>query len=164
FQIPTTLPPGGIQDLIGLKVTRVESLTEGLTIEGTYAETPFTAARWREFVETDLVPMAKLADGSGAVYQSGSVRYLAVWPDRALMDALICDMAGAAGIDVRSMPDGLRCRQRGDLTFLTNYGPEHIAEDTLGAMFDPKNAVAGGQGALLVGGVRIFRSTPSAGI
>ncbi len=122
FQIPPALPPGGLQSLIALKVTRVESLRPGLTVPGAYKGARFEAAHWREAVETLLTPIATLDDGGGAVYRQGRTTYLTVWPPDELLFALMAETLIRAGIAACPLPEGVRLRRRGGLTFAFNYG------------------------------------------
>ena len=124
FQIPETLPPGCLQDLISLKVARVESLRPGVQIKGQVGDKMFAATRWREFVETDANCIAATGDGHGVAWQHENVTYLGVWPDDVLLENLISRAALAAGLKPVACPEGLRIRRRGDLVFAFNYGEE----------------------------------------
>ncbi|WP_231731208.1 MULTISPECIES: beta-galactosidase [Sphingomonas] len=121
-QIPGTLPPGPLQHAIPISIPRVESLREGLVEAGD----GFAITRWFEHVESALAPEIALSDGRGIVYRSGAMRYLAGWPDAALLHRLIVTMAGEAGLAVADLPRDVRLRRAGELTFAFNYGPEVI--------------------------------------
>jgi beta-galactosidase len=120
--IPDGLPPEGLNQLIDLKVLRVESLRPG------HAEPagPYSVTRWLEHVETDLAPLAHTPQGHGIAWQSGSISYLATWPCPALLDAVLRPLAQAAGLAPLDLPEGLRLRRRGPLRFAVNYGPEPV--------------------------------------
>ncbi|UVO55656.1 beta-galactosidase [Sphingomonas sp. SUN039] len=122
FAIPDTLPPGPLRALIPLRVVRVESLRPGLEHKGD----GFTVARWLEHVESDLVPEVKLDDGRGVVFAHGAVRYLAAWPDAALLDRLFTAMAGEAALPVVDLPPDVRLRRHSNLRFAFNFGPEAV--------------------------------------
>lgn len=123
FAIPAELPPGPLQALIPLKVTRVESLREGLIERGD----GFAVAGWLEHVETGLRPEIALDSGRGIVFTNGHVSYLAAWPDDALADELVRRLAERASIAAYKLPADLRLRRAGNLRFAFNHGPEPIA-------------------------------------
>lgn len=122
FQIPEGLPPGNLRAAIPVTIPRVESLREGLVEQGD----GFAVTRWFEHVESDMAPEERLTDGRGVVYASGSFRYLAAWPDEALLARVLRRMAGEAGLVTVDLPADLRLRRAGDVTFAFNYGPDTI--------------------------------------
>ncbi|OYY72114.1 MAG: beta-galactosidase [Sphingomonas sp. 28-63-12] len=122
FQIPQGLPPGTLHDAIPITISRVESLREGLEEQGD----GFMISRWFEYVESLVEPDIALLDGRGIVYRQGAIRYLAGWPDPALLARLFKTMASAAGITIAPLPRDVRLRRAGDVTFAFNYGPEPI--------------------------------------
>ncbi len=122
FQIPDGLPPGALREAIRLTIPRVESLREGLIEQGN----GFSITRWFEHVETNLVAEEALTDGRGVVYANGSLRYLAGWPDEALLTRLFKRMATEAAMEIVDLPADLRLRRAGDMTFAFNYGPDPI--------------------------------------
>jgi beta-galactosidase len=118
FAIPDQLPPGDIQSILPLKVVRVESLRSGLESKGP----GFTVRHWLEHVETALPASHSLDDGRGVVFASGKRRYVACWPDQALLtDVLTSLMPGTHRI-----PDSLRLRHTDGLCFAFNYGTEAL--------------------------------------
>ncbi len=122
FQIPETLPPGTLQQHLPIKVVRVESLRDGLTEDGD----GFTVTRWLEHIETSLTPEEQLAGGTGVIFAKGEFRYLAAWPDDALLKRLLERMANEAGLATVKLPPDVRLRKAGDLQFAFNYGLEVI--------------------------------------
>jgi beta-galactosidase len=78
--------------------------------------------RWREWLETDLPAQASFADGAPALVGDGKRSYLAGWPDPALLRGVMADLLRRAGLDVTELPEAVRLRRRGDLTFAFNYG------------------------------------------
>ncbi|MFO1037908.1 MAG: beta-galactosidase [Geminicoccaceae bacterium] len=123
LSIPETLPPGPLQALLPMRVAEVASLRPGLEVEvsGSVAG---SARRWRERVETSLTPLATFPDGSAAFVARGNHHYLASWPDGTLLDAVLRHVLAAASVTLTPVPDHVRLRRRGDLTFAFNYGPE----------------------------------------
>ena len=120
LSLPPGLPPGELATLLPLRVTRVESLREGLVERGA----GFEVAHWFEHVETGLVPEWRLRDGRGVLYRHGRLRYLAGAVDAAALRRLLAALAGESGLPVRDLPPGLRLRRRGTLCFAFNYAPE----------------------------------------
>ena len=133
FTIPDGLPPGPLRALLPLQVVRVESLRPGLCVE---VEGGGALVRWREQVEGAIEPTLRAGDGHGVLFKSGRYAYLAGWPDDTLLDRVMTEAARAAGLAVERLPEGLRLRRRGDLTFAFNYGPdEAVAPAPPGAVF-----------------------------
>jgi beta-galactosidase len=152
FAIPDALPPGPLQALIPLRVVRVESLRPGLEHEGD----GFTVSRWLEHVEGEPTPEFVLDDGHGVVFAHRHMRYLAAWPDAALLARLFGRMAEEAGLSAIELPADLRLRRQGDRCFVFNFGPEAV---DLAEMF-PDAAVSGFQigGAVIApAGVAVWR-------
>jgi beta-galactosidase len=123
FRIPENLPPGPLAEILSVRVTEVASLRPGLTapVSGILAG---AMARWREHVEGTGETIARFADGKPAVVVSGRQVYVAGWPDPALRGGLMTWAAKAAGLATLDLPEGVRLRRRGDLTFAFNYGNE----------------------------------------
>jgi beta-galactosidase len=119
--IPAKLPPGdGIQQLIPIRVWRVESMRPNVTEKvGQRGE----ARHWRDFIETGhgVQIEASFADGHPAVVRNGSVLYLASLFDEALTQDIFLNVAKAAGINAAPLPEGIRISRRGGLTYVFNY-------------------------------------------
>lgn len=123
FAIPQTLPPGGLlQSVLPMKVTEIASMRPGLVerVEGVVCG---TASHWREWLETDLEPLAVFADGTAALVAAGHIHYLACWPDADLLESLCRYCFGKNGIVAMDLPEHVRIRRRGNLVFAFNYGP-----------------------------------------
>ena len=117
FRIPDILPPGPLQRLIPLKVTRVESLRPGL------ADAEGLVDGWVEHVESALEP-AMQAGGHGVLWQQGHVRYLSANPTATLLDRLVATLIGEAGLTAMTPPDGVRMRRTAAHHFAFNYASE----------------------------------------
>ncbi len=105
--IPDSLPPGPLQKILPIRVTRVESSRD--------------EPRWREHVEA----AAGVSECDG-VYRKDNIRYLSRWPDAVQLAALFAEMAREAGIATTTLPADLRIRRAGNLTFAFNYGPDPL--------------------------------------
>lgn len=119
FQIPETLPPGPLRDLLPLRVTQVASLRPGLRVAvgGSVAG---HAERWREWIETDLPVLARFDGGDPALVGTGRHLYLGCWPDPTLLSATVRLLLD--GVPTVELPEAVRLRRRGDVTFAFNYG------------------------------------------
>lgn len=122
FQIPASLPPGDLQRLLPIKVTRVESLRPGVVEQGAQID----AKHWLEHVEAELTPSEKSTGGLGTVWQNGHITYLAAATGQPGLKSVLkplCEHAGLAPID---LPRDVRLRSNGKLRFAFNYGPEPV--------------------------------------
>ena len=117
FQIPDGLPPALPENLLDLKVLRVESLRPDtpIPIEGGGA-----FKGWREFTEGGEVEL-RCEDGEPALSTRGGLSYLAGWPDGDLLERILLHMTKAAELKTMKLPDGLRTRWRGKTLFVFNY-------------------------------------------
>ena len=117
-KIPAQLAPGPLQQLIPLKVTRVESLRDGF-------ELPLgedgTGLRWREYVSTKLEASETYNDGVGALYQQGKHWYLAGITDDQWLTKQIKNWLNFLNFSVKTLPKGVRVRRLGNMMFVFNY-------------------------------------------
>ncbi|QIG55382.1 beta-galactosidase [Altererythrobacter sp. BO-6] len=120
FRIPDKLPPGPLQLLLPMKVTRSESLRPGLEHVGD----GWSIARWLDHVETVMEPELVAQDGVVACWKAGLRRYLAAWPQGALLDQVVARAARDAGLRTVELPEGLRLRRSARYSFVFNYSAE----------------------------------------
>ncbi len=120
FAIPAELPPGPLQALLSLKVTRVESLRPGLV------ETAGDrgVSSWLEHIETALPPIRATDAGKGLLFADNNIHYLAACPDPALLKTIMAELAAKAALETMALPDDVRIRRNGELVFAFNYGLE----------------------------------------
>lgn len=140
FRIPDGLPMSVFGDALPLRVARVESLPRD---HREPAAGGGAILRWLEEIEGDAPAVDWLARGPGIVFRAGRLSYLAGWPDAALLDRVLSELAGAAGLATVALPAGLRLRRRGGLCFAFNYAPEPIVLRDAIAGFDPAALVLG---------------------
>lgn len=150
FSVPTALPPGPLQTLLPLRVTRVESLREGLTESGE----GFKVRRWFEHVETALPAEWSLSDGRGVLYRHRNLRYLAGVLDDSALQRLIATLAAEADVPVRPLPEGVRLRRLGELQFAFNYSAQTVS--IRGCLPDSATCLLGGP-ELGPAGVAVWR-------
>jgi len=134
FSIPANLPPGPVAELTGVRVAQVSSLRPNLT-EAVSGQAVGHAVRWREYLEIeDVTVLATFASGDAAFTAKGHCAYLACWPDAALLTSAMAQMAKAAGLPTLPLPEAIRLRCRGNLTFAFNYGNAPWAAPNLGKL------------------------------
>lgn len=125
FSISDGLPPGPLQDFIPAKVIAVETLRADCKGGLTYRGKSFESGIWRETLEVgDAETLAVYEDGSPAAIRSGRSIYLATLTDDAFLTALLLDLCAQANIAITPLPDTLRLRRRGELTFAFNLAGE----------------------------------------
>jgi beta-galactosidase len=127
FQIPANLAPGPLQELLALKVTRVESLREGIVEAVDMHGEERGVDRWREAVDTDLPVQARYHDGAPFWIRDGHLSYLAGWPQPELLGHIIATLALEAGLEITLTHEDVRLRTLGPLRFAFNYGPEPVS-------------------------------------
>ena len=123
FSIPTDLPPGPLRPWLPIAVTQVGSIPPELTYAVT-GELSGSIERWREWIEGSGDALASFPDGAPAVLRFDRSFYVAGWPDATLRSAIIRRAAEAVGLPTLDLPDAIRIRRRGALTFAFNYGDE----------------------------------------
>lgn len=136
FAIPDILPPALPDDVLGVRVTRIETLR---------ADTPVpvngggTLQFWREYLEVGAEAETVLSaeDGMPALVAKANRHYLGGWPDAELMRTILQRMAADAGLKTRDLPDGVRLRRHGGHVFALNYGETSFDLTMLGWSGEP---------------------------
>jgi beta-galactosidase len=129
YAIPEGLPPGPLASLIPVRVTQVSSLRPGLTkpVEGAVAG---LAMRWIDHVEIKDAKARVLSEVVDPAYRIPAVIagprgwYVTTWPDADLLTGTMRGFLEAAGLELMDLPEAIRIRRRGALTFAFNYGPQ----------------------------------------
>ncbi len=121
FAIPEGLAPGPLRHLLKLRVTQVASLRPGL-VEKVQGKISGTASRWREYVETTAQVLARFTNKDAAVIANGQHHYVACWPDEALLNDVMALVVKKAKLKTVKLPEHIRLRKCGALTFAFNYG------------------------------------------
>jgi len=136
FSIPANLPPGPIAELTGVRVTQVSSLRPNLSEVVTGQGVSGRAIRWREYLDTtnDVRVIAAFPVGDAAFTCKGRYCYLACWPDEALLARVVSWLTKSAGLETIPVPESIRLRRRGDLTFAFNYGDAPWTAPALGRL------------------------------
>jgi beta-galactosidase len=121
FSIPPELPPGPLAAMTGVRVREVSSLRPNVS-EAVRGKVSGRAVRWREHVECAGDVLAKFENGDPAFMAKGQYRYLACWPDAALLSNVIQHMTRLAKLKTVRLPEHIRLRRRGNMQFAFNYG------------------------------------------
>jgi beta-galactosidase len=121
--IPDSLPPGRLQEILPLRVTRVESLRPGMAEAGE----GWSVSRWLEHVETEMRVEHQTKAGRPVCFVRSELRYLAAWPDEILLDVILREMAEAAEVPVYDLSPSVRMRRAGSHIFAFNYGTKRAA-------------------------------------
>jgi beta-galactosidase len=129
FQIPAELPPGPLQELMPIKIVRVESLPDFVSLPLQWKSVNYQCHSWLEHVRTDLKPFIQLADGHGIAYRNGKITYLTSWAEQSLLDKMVEDLLIAEGFKLGEIPTGVRVRTRGRYRFFFNYNPGAVKLD-----------------------------------
>lgn len=119
--IPDQLPPGAFQQLINLKINRVETLPRS---ESMTTDKQAKVIDWRERVEADFPPEDVFSDGWGFHFRNKNIHYINACPDHNTLLFLIGERLQECGVSHVNLGPGLRIAQRGELTLAFNYGPE----------------------------------------
>ena len=119
FQVPAGGEPGPVAGLLPVRVARVDALDADAAV--TVSAVNGHVHTWLEEVEGPLAPRLCADDGRGVWYACDGRHYLPGCPSDELLDAVVAAAAADAGLTVRPMPEGVRLRRRGDLTFVFNY-------------------------------------------
>ncbi len=126
FAIPADLPPGLGEDLLDIKVMRIESLPANALVPLT--ELKGAVRYWREFAEPGprCETLMEMADGEPLLMRQGNLHYLAGWLDDLAMRNMLGSLATGVGLSTLDLPDEIRLRRAGDLLFAFNYGSATI--------------------------------------
>ena len=119
FAIPVPMGP----NLPGLDVT--VTLAESLpphTAEPVEGGGSFR--HWVEHLEGTAPVALRTAAGRPALVGTGTVRYLAGWPDDDLFYTILRRLADEAGLTTHDLPDGLRLRCTATHRFVFNHAPD----------------------------------------
>ena len=126
FAIPPNLPPGPVQELLPLRVTRVDALPDFAPEAVHWNGKRYDAEIWVEHVATDLEPLARLEDSRGVLFRHGRFFYLATLPDSRWLGDLVKMVATEQQLPLMDLPEGVRTRRFGTLRFFFNYNSHPV--------------------------------------
>jgi beta-galactosidase len=126
FQIPRELPPGPLQPLLPIKIARVESLRPGTSRDVVWGNRTYACGTWSETVESnsEFDVLAAFATGAPALVRKERRFYLGAWPTRELALDVAQHALDQAGVATRVLPQDVRTRRRGRITFGFNFGTD----------------------------------------
>lgn len=119
FAIPASLGPDLPQNLLDVRVARVDSLPAGVevTVKG-----GGSTRLWRENTEGGSEVVMEDVEGVPVLLSQGKVFYLAASGDRALYQRIADYLIAEADTPLLNLPAGVRCRVRGGFRIYVNYG------------------------------------------
>jgi beta-galactosidase len=136
FQLPEGLAPGALRSLLDVRVTRVESLAPELTEPLEWEGRRYTARAWMEHLEAPRgTEQARFGDGKPALVSQGRFHYLACAAEPSFLMDWFESVARQAGLEPLRLPEGVRLRRRGGLTFAFNSDAEPWRVPVRGARF-----------------------------
>ena len=150
LSIPAQLPPGKLQSLIPVRVTRVESLPD-FAIESTQCDT-FEVHRWREKIDSTLQPQATFNDGWGCYYRYKNIHYLNGCLTDTSLQNFVTARLEEAGLTTRKLADGLRIRRHKGLLFAFNFGPDTATLAVEGKLLIGQSTLAPGDASVWIEG------------
>lgn len=124
FSIPEGLPPGDVlRALLPLRMLCVETLRPDCPEPLLWNGKTYPSLTWRETIEAcaGTTVEATYGDGAAAMVRHGQALYLATLSDRAFLTDLFEALCAEAGVETIRLPETLRLRRRGRLTFAFNY-------------------------------------------
>jgi len=129
LQIPENLPPGLLQQVLPIRVWRVESLRPNVAESVAGGGLHGQAYQWRDLIEAGagVVTVAAFGDGHPAIVQAHCLHYLASVFDADFTRDYFERVAHAAGLTPERLAPGLRISRRSGLCFAFNYGNQACA-------------------------------------
>lgn len=133
YQIPKTLAPGLLQQLIPLRIVRVESTSDvwsqtvsrDIGDDTTDEAKSLTIKRWREFIDTELAPQYQSIDHWGFLYPYNNIHYINGCMDQCSLNQLFAQLLKKnESLQITPCLGGLRQQKVGNCQFFFNYGPE----------------------------------------
>ncbi len=127
FSIPDNLAPGPLQQLIDVKVTRVESMREGLHHFGTSRHgDDFRIDHWIEHVVGTAEVVEQCHNGTAILSRHNNIYYCSAWPDDALLHNMLMDLLKLTDLKPIILPQELRIRRKDGFHYIFNYGCKMI--------------------------------------
>ncbi len=122
YQIPENLAPGKLQQLMALKVERVDALPEHTqpNVNGVWGQGKLK--HWHEQLATHLPCLLQDEKGMPVLVGEGKRFYLGACLEADLLKMCLEKLAGIAEVPTYYLPKGVRVRTRGKLIFVFNYG------------------------------------------
>jgi beta-galactosidase len=129
FHIPDQLPPDLSPQLFDVKVIRVEGLADSTPIA---VKGGGNVVKWRDKIETKANILMESHDGWPVLVRHQRFFYLAALLDDEALRTVIRRLVQFAGLKSIILPEGVRTRRAGDVTFIFNYGLDEHDLESLG--------------------------------
>lgn len=128
FTIPDNLAPGVFDQLIDIKVRRVESIRPGIRIHREGSNEGHHFSKWREFIVAGKVVQKDIVsdDGEAMMLSQDNTHYIAGWPDPLFALDLISRLLTKAGLAATLLHQDIRIRDNGNRRYVLNYGPSPV--------------------------------------
>ena len=117
-ELGVSVPLGPNLPGLDTRVVRVESLPPGVArpVAGGGA-----VVHWAETLQGTAEVTLTGADGTAVMVRADHLHYLGGWPDADLWDRILVTLSTQAGLDLVTLPEGLRLRDTGSHRFAFNY-------------------------------------------
>ncbi|WP_420593548.1 beta-galactosidase [Deinococcus sp.] len=121
---------GPMSELVSAKLLQFDSLRPGLTQDVRYGEGTFAATNWAESYRLDGAKaiasyVGGPQDGLPAVIRKGNVTVIGAHHQE-LISTVLSELLMNVGIQVESLPDGVRLSRRAGKTLLQNWNPHAV--------------------------------------
>jgi len=122
-ELSVSIPLGPNLPGLDTRVVRVESLPPGVArpLAGGGA-----VVHWAETLEGTAEVTLAGTDGTAVMVRASHLHYLGGWPDADLWDRILVTLRMQAGLDLVTLPEGLRLRDTGSHRFAFNYAPTPV--------------------------------------
>jgi beta-galactosidase len=122
-ELSVSIPLGPNLPGLDTRVVRVESLPPGVArpLAGGGA-----VVHWAETLEGTAEVTLAGTDGTAVMVRASHLHYLGGWPDADLWDRILVTLSTQAGLDLVTLPEGLRLRDTGSHRFAFNYAPTPV--------------------------------------
>lgn len=118
FAIPDRLAPDLPQNLLELRVSRVDSTNSAIEVP---VKGGGSVHGWRERLDGKAETAIADEEGFPVLVTQGRLSYLAASGDKALMQRIADRLIAEAGLTPLSLPAAVRCRKRGGFRIYVNY-------------------------------------------
>jgi beta-galactosidase len=107
-----------------MRSVRCESVPRGRSRPVTWGRRAYPSGPWREWIASDVLPVARFDDGDGALYEAEGLHWIAFWPTVGFLVDYFEELCRRVEIPTVRLPPSLRLRRRGDLVFAFQYGDD----------------------------------------
>ena len=126
-QIPQNLPPGKLQELIPIRVLRVESIRPG---ETTNTKNNGSGNMWLEQLEMQkgVKTLIKSTDNKPLLVGYKGIKYLTTCPDDKMLQVILKNVTRESNTKTYPTGENFRIRDNGNIRTIINYGKKSSAK------------------------------------